>query len=44
MLGSVVVALFFYPISKTFWSAIDLIMTPLDPSELQPEISDPASR
>lgn len=44
MLGSVAVAVFFYPMSKTFWSAIDLIMTPLDPSELQPDVSDPTPR
>ena len=28
--GSVFVAVFFYPFSRTFWSAIDLIMKPLD--------------
>ena len=33
MVGSAVVAIAFYPMSKSFWSAIDLIMTPLDPSE-----------
>lgn len=44
MLGSVVVAVFFYPMSKTFWSAIDLIMTPLDPSELRPDLSEPRTR
>jgi uncharacterized protein (DUF983 family) len=44
MLGSVAIAVFFYPMSKTFWSAIDLIMTPLDPSELQPDLSEPRTR
>jgi uncharacterized protein (DUF983 family) len=34
MVGSAVVAIGFYPMSKTFWSAIDLIMTPLEPHEL----------
>ena len=28
--------LFFYPISKTLWSAIDLAMIPLEPGEVDP--------
>ena len=35
MAGSTVVAIGFYPMSKTFWSAIDLIMTPVRPEELE---------
>lgn len=30
----VIVPVFFYPMSRTFWSAIDLIMKPLEPSEV----------
>jgi hypothetical protein len=30
----VVVPVFFYPMSRTFWSAIDLIMKPLEPEEV----------
>ncbi|HEX7167313.1 MAG TPA: DUF983 domain-containing protein [Acidimicrobiales bacterium] len=33
MFGSAAIAVFFYPMSKTFWSAIDLIMTPLADEE-----------
>ena len=33
MVGSAAVAIFFYPMSKTSWSAIDLIMTPLRDEE-----------
>ncbi|HEX4979240.1 MAG TPA: DUF983 domain-containing protein, partial [Acidimicrobiales bacterium] len=33
MLGSAAVALVFYPSSKTVWSAIDLLMTPLSEDE-----------
>jgi uncharacterized protein (DUF983 family) len=33
MIGSAVVAIGFYPMSKTFWSAIDLIMTPVRDGE-----------
>ena len=34
MIGSAAIAIFFYPMSKTFWSAIDLIMTPLRDDEI----------
>jgi uncharacterized protein (DUF983 family) len=34
MLVGVVVPTFFYPMSRTFWSAIDLIMKPLEPAEI----------
>jgi uncharacterized protein (DUF983 family) len=34
MLVGIVVPTFFYPMSRTFWSAIDLIMKPLEPSEI----------
>lgn len=30
----VIVPIFFYPMSRTFWSAIDLIMKPLEPAEI----------
>jgi uncharacterized protein (DUF983 family) len=30
----VVVPIFFYPMSRTFWSAIDLMMKPLEPQEI----------
>jgi uncharacterized protein (DUF983 family) len=30
----IVVPVFFYPMSRTFWSAIDLIMKPLEPAEV----------
>lgn len=30
----VIVPVFFYPMSRTFWSAIDLIMKPLEPAEV----------
>lgn len=30
----IVVPIFFYPMSRTFWSAIDLIMKPLEPGEV----------
>ena len=26
----------FYPLSKTLWSALDLMMTPLEPGEVDP--------
>jgi xanthosine utilization system XapX-like protein len=31
----VVVPIAFYPMSRTFWSAIDLIMKPLEPQEVE---------
>ena len=34
MLVGVLVPIFFYPMSRTFWSAIDLIMKPLEPREI----------
>ena len=34
MIVGVIVPTFFYPMSRTFWSAIDLIMKPLEPSEI----------
>lgn len=34
MLVGVVVPIFFYPTSRTFWSAIDLIMKPLEAQEI----------
>lgn len=40
MAGSAIVAIGFYPMSKTFWSAIDLIMTPLRPEELPGDAED----
>lgn len=33
---AVVVGTVFYPISKTLWSAIDLILVPLEPGEVDP--------
>jgi hypothetical protein len=35
MIVGVVVPTFFYPMSRTFWSAIDLIMKPLEPEEIR---------
>jgi hypothetical protein len=35
MLVGVLVPIAFYPISRTFWSAIDLIMKPLEPQEIE---------
>jgi hypothetical protein len=35
MIVGVVVPIFFYPMSRTFWSAIDLIMKPLEPQEVE---------
>ena len=34
MVVGVLVPIFFYPMSRTFWSAIDLIMKPLEPDEI----------
>ena len=34
MAVGVLVPIFFYPMSRTFWSAIDLIMKPLEPQEI----------
>jgi uncharacterized protein (DUF983 family) len=37
LIGAVVgvlVPIFFYPMSRTFWSAIDLMMKPLEPQEI----------
>ena len=31
-----VFGVFFYPISKTLWSAIDLMLIPLEPGEVDP--------
>jgi uncharacterized protein (DUF983 family) len=31
----IVVPIFFYPMSRTFWSAIDLWMKPLEPAEIE---------
>jgi uncharacterized protein (DUF983 family) len=31
---AIVVPIFFYPMSRTFWSAIDLLMKPLEPQEI----------
>lgn len=38
ILGSTAVAttVVFYPISKTLWSALDLMLTPLEPGEVDP--------
>jgi hypothetical protein len=33
-LVGVAVPIFFYPMSRTFWSAIDLLMKPLAPAEV----------
>ena len=35
MVVGVVVPTFFYPFSRTVWSAIDLIMKPLEPDEVR---------
>ena len=35
MVVGLVVPIAFYPMSRTFWSAIDLIMKPLEPSEVE---------
>jgi hypothetical protein len=35
MLVGVVVPVFFYPFSRTVWSAIDLTMKPLEPEEIR---------
>ena len=35
MAVGVVVPIVFYPMSRTFWSAIDLIMKPLEPEEVE---------
>ena len=35
------VSAFFFPISKTLWSAIDLIMIPIEPGEVDPRF-DPS--
>jgi uncharacterized protein (DUF983 family) len=38
LIGAVVgvaVPIFFYPMSRTFWSAIDLLMKPLEPQEIE---------
>ncbi|HUP87054.1 MAG TPA: DUF983 domain-containing protein [Acidimicrobiales bacterium] len=35
MLVGVLVPILFYPMSRTFWSAIDLIMKPLEPQEIE---------
>ena len=34
MAVGVIVPILFYPMSRTFWSAIDLIMKPLEPKEI----------
>lgn len=34
VLVGIIVPIFFYPMSRTFWSAIDLIMKPLEPQEV----------
>ena len=34
ILVAIVVPIFFYPMSRTFWSAIDLMMKPLEPQEI----------
>ena len=34
MVVGILVPIFFYPMSRTFWSAIDLIMKPLEPQEV----------
>lgn len=36
MIVAVVVGTGFYPISRTLWSAIDLILVPLEPGEVDP--------
>ncbi len=38
---AVITAFVFYPISKTLWSAIDLIIIPLEPGEVDPRF-DPS--
>ena len=43
MIGSAAIAIGFYPVSKTFWSAIDLIMTPVKPGETREAAGDPSS-
>ena len=35
MAVGVLVPILFYPMSRTFWSAIDLIMKPLEPQEIE---------
>ena len=35
MVVGVVVPIFFYPMSRTIWSAIDLMMKPLEPQEIE---------
>ena len=35
MVIGVLVPILFYPMSRTFWSAIDLIMKPLEPTEIE---------
>lgn len=39
----VVVPIFFYPMSRTFWSAIDLIMKPLEPAEVAEAVARTAA-
>lgn len=42
---AIVVPLFFYPFSKTLWSAIDLAMRPLEPADdVDPRFIPPAPR
>lgn len=35
---AIFVPLAFFPSSKTFWTAIDLIMRPLEPGEARPQV------
>ena len=37
----VLVSVVFFPISKTLWSAIDLIMVALEPGEVNPQFAPP---
>ena len=37
MIGCAAVAIFFYPMSKTLWLAIDLIMKPASADDVRPE-------
>lgn len=37
VLVALVVPIFFFPFSKTIWLAVDLMMRPLEPGEVEPE-------
>lgn len=42
-LVGILVPIFFYPMSRTFWSAIDLIMKPLEPAEVAEAVARTAA-